>query len=39
MEAHGQIAAPYPSVRFSDAEAVRLGRPAVMASLSLVTPL
>jgi hypothetical protein len=39
MEAHGQIAAPYPTVQFSGEEAARIGRPALFTSLTLVTPL
>lgn len=39
MEAQGQLAAPYPSVRFSEVEAARIGRPALFTSLTLVTPL
>jgi|GEM_PF-1129914 len=38
-EAHGQVAAPYPSVRFSDVEAARIGRPALFTSLTLVMSL
>lgn len=39
MEAHGQVAGPYPSVQFSGVEAARIGRPALLTSLTLVTPL
>ncbi len=39
IEAHGQIATPYPTVRFSNQEAARIGRPALLASLTLVTSL
>ena len=38
-EVQGQVAAPYPSVRFSEVEAARIGRPALFTSLTLVTPL
>ncbi len=39
VEAHGQLAAPYPTVRFAGEEVARLGRPALFSSLSLVAPL
>jgi len=39
IEAHGQLAAPYPTVHFSGEEAARIDRPALLASLTLVTPL
>jgi len=38
-EAHGQLTAPYPTVQFSGEEVVRIGRPALLTSLTLVTPL
>ena len=38
-EAHGQIAGPYPTVQFSHEEAARIGRPTLLTTLSLVTPL
>jgi hypothetical protein len=39
LEAHGQLAAPYPTVRFSGEDVARIGRPALFSSLTLVTPL
>jgi hypothetical protein len=39
VEAHGQIATPYPTVQFSDEEAARIARPALLTSLTLVTAL
>jgi len=39
LEAHGQVAAPYPTVQLDGDEAARIGRPALLASLTLVTPL
>ena len=39
LEGHGQIAAPYPTVQFSGVEAARIGRPALLTSLTLVAPL
>ena len=39
MEAHGQVAAPAPTVQFSGEEAARIARPALLTSLTLVTPL
>jgi hypothetical protein len=39
IDAHGQVAAPYPSVRFSGQEAARIDRPALLTSLTLVTAL
>jgi hypothetical protein len=38
-EAHGQLTAPYPTVQFSGEEAARIGRPALLTSLTLVAPL
>lgn len=38
-EVHGQFITPTPSIDFSGVEGARLGRPAVLASLTLVTPL
>jgi hypothetical protein len=37
VELHGQLAAPYPTVRFSREEVARIGRPALFASVTLVT--
>jgi hypothetical protein len=39
VEVHGQLAAPYPTVRFSGDEVARIGRPAVFSSVTLVTAL
>jgi len=39
VELHGQLAAPYPTVRFSGDEVARIGRPAVFSSVTLVTAL
>jgi hypothetical protein len=39
FELHGQLAAPYPTVRFSGEEAARIGRPTLFSSVTLVTPL
>ncbi|MES1207871.1 MAG: hypothetical protein ABUS79_18200 [Pseudomonadota bacterium] len=39
VEAHGQIAAPYPTVQFFNDEAARIARPALLTSLTLVTAL
>ena len=36
VELHGQLAAPYPTVRFSGEEVARIGRPALFSSLTLV---
>jgi hypothetical protein len=38
-ELHGQLAAPYPTIRFSGEEVARIGRPALFSSLTLVTSL
>jgi len=39
VEAHGQIAGPYPTVEISGQEVARIARPALLASLTLVTAL
>jgi hypothetical protein len=39
VELHGQLAAPYPTVRFSGDEVARIGRPALFSSVTLVTAL
>ena len=39
VELHGQLAAPYPTVRFSGEEVARIGRPALFSSVTLVTAL
>ena len=39
FELHGQLAAPYPTLRFSDEEVARIARPALFSSLTLVMPL
>jgi hypothetical protein len=39
VELHALLAAPYPTVRFAGVEAARLGRPSLLASITLVTPL
>ena len=39
IELHGQLAAPYPTVRFSGDEVARIGRPALFSSVTLVTAL
>lgn len=39
VEVHGQLAAPYPSIRFAGQEAVRIGRPALFSSVTMVVPL
>jgi len=39
LELHGQLATPYPTLRFSGEEVARIARPAVFASLTLVMPL
>jgi hypothetical protein len=39
VEAHGQVAGPSPTVQFYGREAARIGRPALLTSLTLVTPL
>ncbi|MFL5307520.1 MAG: hypothetical protein ACJ8F1_20040 [Polyangia bacterium] len=39
VEAHGQIATPYPTVQFFNDEAARIARPALLTSLTLVTAL
>ena len=39
VELHGQLAAPYPTVRFSGEEVARIGRPALFSSLTLVMAL
>jgi hypothetical protein len=36
FEVHGMVAAPYPTVRFSDASSARVGRPSLLASVTLV---
>jgi hypothetical protein len=36
FEVHGMVAAPYPTLRFSDASSARVGRPSLLASLTLV---
>jgi hypothetical protein len=39
FELHGQLAAPYPSLRFSGDEVAQIARPALFSSLTLVMPL
>jgi len=39
LELHGQLATPYPTLRFSGEEVARIARPAVFSSLTLVLPL
>ena len=39
LEAHAMLAIPYPMVRFVDLEAATIGRPALLASLTLVVSL
>jgi len=39
LEGHVQVAAPYPLIQFAGTEAARLGRPAFLGALTLVTPL
>ena len=39
FELHGQLAAPYPTLRFSGEEVARIARPALFSSLTLVVPL
>ena len=39
VELHGQLAAPYPTLRFSGDEAARIARPALFSSVTLVVPL
>ena len=39
VEAHGQLATPYPTVKFAGEEAARIDRPALLTSLTLVTQL
>ena len=39
VELHGQLAAPYPTVRFSGDEVARIGRPGLFSSVTLVTAL
>jgi hypothetical protein len=39
FEVHGQLATPYPTIRFSGEEAARVARPALFSSLTLVTAL
>lgn len=39
LELHGQLATPYPTLRFSGEEVARIARPAVFSSLTLVIPL
>ena len=39
FELHGQLAAPYPTLRFSGEEVARIARPALFSSLTLVMPL
>ncbi|HVY40812.1 MAG TPA: hypothetical protein VHM31_22890 [Polyangia bacterium] len=39
VEAHGQLATPYPTVQFSRDVAARVDRPALLTSLTLVTAL
>jgi hypothetical protein len=39
LELHGQLAAPYPTLRFSGDEVAQIARPALFSSLTLVTPL
>jgi len=39
VELHGQLAAPYPTIRFSQEDVARIGQPALFTSVTLVTPL
>jgi hypothetical protein len=39
LEGHVHVATPYPVIQFAGAEAARLGRPAFLGALTLVTPL
>jgi hypothetical protein len=39
VELHGQLAAPYPTVRFSGEEVARVSWPALFSSVTLVTAL
>jgi hypothetical protein len=39
LEVHGQLAAPYPTLRISGDEIARIARPALFSSLTLVMPL
>jgi hypothetical protein len=39
LELHGQLAAPYPTLRFSGAEVAQIARPALFSSVTLVMPL
>jgi len=39
LELHGQLAAPYPTLRFSGDEVAQIARPALFSSLTLVMPL
>jgi hypothetical protein len=39
LELHALLAAPYPTVRFAGVEAARIGRPSLLASITLVAPL
>ena len=39
FELHGQLATPYPTLRFSGDEVARIARPALFSSLTLVMPL
>jgi hypothetical protein len=39
FELHGQLAAPYPTLRFSGVEVAQIARPALFSSLTLVMPL
>jgi hypothetical protein len=39
FELHGQLATPYPTLRFSSEEVAQIGRPALFSSLTLVMPL
>lgn len=39
FELHGQLAAPYPTIRFSGEEVARVGRPALFSSVTLVASL
>jgi hypothetical protein len=39
LELHGQLAAPYPTLRFSGEEVAQIARPALFSSLTLVMPL
>jgi hypothetical protein len=39
LELHAMLAAPYPTVRFGGTEEARIGRPSLLATLTVVAPL